>query len=392
MDNLHVLVIPSGYPSAANPVGGIFYQDQARAMVTAGARVGVTYPDLRSLRTFKPSALRENHLQVDITQRDRFVTITWKGWNIPPGHPLLRQLFVQQASRLANIYVTRYGKPDLLHAHGAMWAGIAARIVAARLEIPYVITEHSSAIGRGLLPPKRVSDVQACYADAARILTVSQTLGQDMGPYLKGRSYTVVPNVVDTEFFTPPMEPRQSQSWTLLAIANLVPVKGLSTLVRAFAKYLHGPNITLRIGGDGPDRRSLESLAERLGVADRVQFLGRLTRERVRAEMWKANAFVMASRYETFGVAAIEALATGLPVVATRCGGAPQMILAEAGVLADPDDIDSLGGAMVQLLDSRQRFEQVASEVSADIPSRFGPTAVADALLGIYGVLAMEAT
>jgi glycosyltransferase involved in cell wall biosynthesis len=385
VSKMHVLVIPSGYPSAENPVRGIFYRDQVCALARAGARVGVAYPDLRSLRTFKPTALVANHFQVETALNEQMITITWNGWNIPPGRLLLKRLFVQQTSHLVEIYLSRYGRPDVLHAHGAVWGGVAASTVAARHAIPYVITEHSSAVGRGLLSSRSARDVAQCYADAAAILTVSHKLGHDMGQYLKGRRYTVVPNVVDTAFFTPPPIPRQSRSWTLLAVASLLPSKGVSTLILAFAKYLRGPNVMLRIGGEGPERKSLECLAQKLGVGDRVQFLGRLTREQVRTAMWQANAFVIASRYETFGVVAIEALATGLPVVATRCGGTPELLPPETTVLANPDDVESLGRAMLQVLESRRRFEQAALEACADITSRFGPNAVADVLLDIYG-------
>jgi glycosyltransferase involved in cell wall biosynthesis len=383
MDNLHVLVMPSGYPSRANPVRGIFYQDQVRALAGAGVRVGVAYPDLRSLRTFTPTALVDNHFQF-VTELDgRSATLRWNAWRIP-GTRLQGRLFTKAAMELFDRYSMRNGEPDVLHAHSAVWGGLAARAIAIRKGIPYVVTEHSSVIGRAVLPSWMVAEVEKCYADATEVLTVSDALGKDLRAYLRGRKYLVTPNVVDTTFFNPPVAQRPTHPFTYLAVANLVPTKGLSTLVRAFARFHADAKVVLRIGGDGPDRRALASLVEQLGQAHRVQLLGRLTREQVRAEMWRANVFVVASRYETFGVVALEALATGLPIVTTRCGGTPEIVPANAAVLAEPDDAKSLHGALAHSLGSYSSLALAAGVARSQVVGQFGPAAVAEALMRVY--------
>ena len=119
--------------------------------------------------------------------------------------------------------------------------------------------------------------------------------------------------------------------------------------MRAFAAAFRNgpPRVTLDIGGDGPQRRELESLAHNLGVADRVHFLGSLSQRQVKEALWRSNFFVLPSFVETFGVVFIEAMATGLPVIGTRCGGPDDFILADVGMLIEPGDVENLSQALI---------------------------------------------
>ena len=113
--------------------------------------------------------------------------------------------------------------------------------------------------------------------------------------------------------------------------------KGQADLLRAFAERFAGdPSVRLGIGGDGPERGRLHELAGSLAIAEQVDWLGALDRDGVRQAMCEADAFVLPSRLETFGVVVIEALACGLPVVATRSGGAAVTALSSIVGCATP--------------------------------------------------------
>ena len=113
-----------------------------------------------------------------------------------------------------------------------------------------------------------------------------------------------------------------------------------------------------------------------------MRFLGLLDRDKVRETMWKANAFVLPSYFETFGVVLIEAMATGLPVISTKCGGPEDFITSDVGYLVSPGDIEGLAKAMINLLDNYSSFDSI--EISKIIRNKFSYEAVASSLSNIY--------
>jgi glycosyltransferase involved in cell wall biosynthesis len=140
--------------------------------------------------------------------------------------------------------------------------------------------------------------------------------------------------------------------------------------------------VRLVVVGDGPERARLERAAQALGLGDRVAFRGALDRAGVRRALWEADAFVLASRRETFGVVLLEAMATGLPVLATRCGGPDALVTPATGVLVAPDDAPGFAAALRGL---RQAFvEYDPAAVRAYVRRDFGAAAFARRSLVLY--------
>jgi glycosyltransferase involved in cell wall biosynthesis len=123
-------------------------------------------------------------------------------------------------------------------------------------------------------------------------------------------------------------------------------------------------------------------LATTLGISDQAQFPGRLAREEVLTAMSHANAFVLSSRYETFGVVVIEALALGLPVVSTRCGGPESIVREQDGILVPVDNVEALAEAMVKIYESQNQYNP--AEIRDACRDRFSEKAVANRLMKIY--------
>jgi glycogen synthase len=138
-------------------------------------------------------------------------------------------------------------------------------------------------------------------------------------------------------------------------LGRVVEKKGFDLLLRAFAQIAAGqPEVVLAIGGDGPALPALQSLADELEIADRVRFLGRLSRDAVAIAMEHAEIFVMPSRLEPFGIVVLEAWRAGRAVIATSRGGAPEFVDdGTTGLLVDPFDTPALAGALSRLLCDR---------------------------------------
>ncbi len=385
MSDPHVLVLPSWYPTHYSPMRGSFFLEQARALQQAGLQVGVIYPDFRSYRTLKDGALFATHFQLSKQIEDGLPSVRFDGWN-PISARLRGRMFLSLTKRLWKAYVDRWGRPDIIHAHSALWGGAAARELAYKTGIPYVITEHSSAYARGLIRPWQRDILSKAFSQTAALITVSQSLAQSLEPFLESKHapIKIIPNMVDTAFFTLNPALHSEGPFRFLVVAFLTANKGIDCLLRAFARAFNdAPDVILEIGGDGPERRPLESLVDALSLRDRVRFLGSLSREAVREAMWRANAFVLPSYVETFGVVLIEAMATGLPVIATRSGGPEEIITPRTGALVAPGDESALAQALVDMRNNRDRFLP-GDQIRKEIVTKFSQQAVIGQLLAVY--------
>jgi glycosyltransferase involved in cell wall biosynthesis len=357
---VHILFIPSWYPTTEAPQTGLYFVDQACALSKAGFQVGVVYPEQQSLRRFSVDALRRKHLQCKFDIEQGIPTLRHFGWNIFWRLPIRHRVRIRHARLLTHRYIEGFGRPDLIHVQSARWAGAAAEKIEHELNIPYVITEHFSGFQETTLPQNEVRLAKKGFDTARQIASVSSSLRDHLAAQnLAARDRVqVIPNMVDGDFFTPPPEPRTSDTFRFFALSHLQPWKGLDILLHAFAHaFQPDDKVELVIGGNGPERQRLKHLAQDLSIADHVGFAGRMTRQEVRSALWNADAFVHPSFEETFGVVLIEAMATGVPVLATACGGPEEIVTPETGMLVAPRDVDALAQAMQELYDTADRYD-----------------------------------
>ena len=165
-----------------------------------------------------------------------------------------------------------------------------------------------------------------------------------------------------------------------LFVGRLVPQKGVDVLIAAFAKQSSG---VLLIAGQGVDRASLEAQAAELGVASRVFFLG--VRRDVPSLMKVADCFVLASRLEGLGMVLVEAIMSGLPVVATNVDGIPEVVEdGKTGELVAPDDIGAFAAAMQKAREDKARDESIRAYGREQMQKLFSIQAHVDAILACF--------
>jgi L-malate glycosyltransferase len=378
----HVLVLPSFYSDPEKPVSGIFFKEQAVALQRAGMRVGVAYVEPRRLRSFRLSHLKKNHFQMTEGVEAGVTTLRLRGWNLLLQYDLGGLLWARMTKALVNRYIALFGRPDVIHAHNTHWAGYAAYLVSKSTGIPYVITEHSSSFLMDQLSPLSLSLAGKVFRDSSSIIGVSSAICREVARFSGGNNAVVIPNVVDTEYFSLPEEEPATDTFVFLAVAQLNRNKGFDVLIRAFAaRFRDQAKVRLVIGGDGPEKEALAVLAACCGISDKVRFLGALSRDGVRSAMWNANALVVSSHHETFGVVLIEALSTGLPVIATKCGGPEDIVTPEVGILVEPGDVeqlvDALGKTFLGPKQSRRLFRARAMDY-------FSESTVSSAIRDVY--------
>ncbi|GAA4382391.1 glycosyltransferase [Hymenobacter koreensis] len=288
----------------------------------------------------------------------------------------------------------RWGRPQLVHVHVLLRTGVAAWLLKLLQGIPYVVTEHWTLY----LPPNahRIGWLRhRLTAFIVRQAHALHTVSADLAAALNRLGATnpttaIIPNVVDTELFRPASTVPQ-QGYRLLNVAAFnEAAKNLSGLLRVVARLrLRFPQLTLRVAGYGPDEARLRELAQELGVLSNgtIQFLGKLNHAAVAAEMQQADAFVLFSNYENLPCVLIEAQASGLPAVATRVGGVPELLPGHdgRGRLVPPGNEAALEQALEELL-SQPR--PLPAQLREQAVARFGVVAVGRQFAAMYtGIL-----
>ncbi|MDH3889696.1 MAG: glycosyltransferase [candidate division Zixibacteria bacterium] len=247
-------------------------------------------------------------------------------------------------------------RPAIVHAHYASSCGFVAVRVGVRplvlsvwgddiIEFPHRSPLHRWIVKRAIIGSDFVSATSHMLAEETERL---------VGGAVKPR---VIPFGVDLNRFT--FSERPSRSTVHIGTVRWLTKKyGLEYLIRAFARLAATrDNLKLTIIGWGPLRPELEGLAGSLGIGDRVTFTGRLPNDEVARCFESFDLFVMpsVSRGETFGVAAVEAMASGLPVVASDIGGLPEVVAdGLTGRLAPPGDVERLTAALEHYVDSEE--------------------------------------
>jgi glycosyltransferase involved in cell wall biosynthesis len=344
---LHVLILPSYYQTEDRPYSGTFFRDWACALQRAGVRVGVAYVEGRSLRTLSRRALRAAHFQTTSEAEDGLPTVRLKGWNTLAQWTGGGLVWSRIAQRVIREYMKRHGRPDIIGAQSATWAGYAAWRAHKHWGLPYVITEVTTGFGTGNVRGLEAAFSRRAFANAAAVIAISENLRTRLSRFGGARHLEVIPCTMDESYWTAPPQPRTRNPFTFYAQAHLTPRKGLDILIRAFAaQFQRDATVRLVIGGGGVIRNDLEALAESSGVQSQVTFLGEIPRDAVREAMWNADCFVLPSHAENFGVVLIEALSTGLPVISTRCGGPEDIITDDVGMLLRPGDERGLAEAL----------------------------------------------
>lgn len=164
--------------------------------------------------------------------------------------------------------------------------------------------------------------------------------------------------MVDCDFFKRERLDNRSDNFVFFSLAYLTHKKGFDILLEAFAKTFKGQEkVKLKIGGDGEEKLKLINMSKNLGIDKQIEFLGSLTREKVVYEMNRCDAFVLASRFETFGVVFIEALACGKPVIVPNIEGPKEIVNKNNGLVFKKEDVKDLSEKLLKIATDYQKYD-----------------------------------
>ena len=342
---VRLLTFTTLYPHAGAPNHGVFVENRLRHLVGTGRATSsviapVPWFPSRSRRfgawsKFAWAAHEEVRHGLQVT-RPRFAAIPAVGmWAAPAtlyaaAKPAVRRLLARH-------------EVDLIDAHYLYPDGIAAVMLGRTFGLPVVLTARGSDVTQ--LPdyrlPRRMIRWAMARADA--LISVSAGLKQAMTALgADQHKITVLRNGVDLAIFNPPADAGNRaalraglglQGPTLLSVGHLIERKGQHLIVQALSRL---PGWTLLLVGEGPERAKLEALARRLGLAERVRFMGAQPHETLAQLYGSADIAVLASSREGWANVLLESMACGTPVVASDIPGNPEVVQArEAGLIVE---------------------------------------------------------
>lgn len=299
---------------------------------------------------------------------------------IPGNEEKNIQRWASGTRRLYRRYEKEFGKPDLILCHSVTWAGYAASLIREESGIPYLVVEHRSFFvwstekARQMVKPYYLPFFEKAYRNCSKLVLVSESLLtglKELMPWIDQKT-TLIPNMIREDMFLPPAQERGTDPFVFFWAGRLEHVKGIDVLIQAtqMLKETGVENFIIRLAGKGSLRRDLEEMAKESGVSDLIHFLGRISREEIQKEMQMSSCFVLPTRYEAFGAVLIEAMATGLPVIATRSGGPDFIVTSGNGVLVDAENAEQLAGAMGEMMMSFKDYS--APEIREQTLKRYG--------------------
>lgn len=372
---MKVLIVSRGLPQPDNPTFGIFELDQAKALTKQGIDVTFFAVDLRSIR-------RKRKYGVVKTLHDGIecYTISIPLGNVPPnifcpvGSVALKYLFNR-------VFKDSTEYPDIIHAHFHRQGYMAAELSKVT-GIPLVITEHSSDMEKEVVDPKLLKYASAGYRRAKEVIAVSKSLAKRLYENT-GVKCTVINNILDTALFVPQQKKQESNSFHFISVGRLEEPKKVEDLIAAFANVCKkNTNVQLDIYGAGAKMTLAKELIEKNELQNKVHLRGAVDRSEVALSLRKADCFILLSNSETFGVAYIEALASGIPVIATRCGGPEEFMEEQYGLLIDKWSIEQAEDAMLYMCKNIRDYNGIA--ISDQIRKRFSPETIAKQLMAVY--------
>lgn len=373
---MRIFVVSNGYPSKRSPQLGCFERDQAEALAALNHEVVMISYD-RRFRWFW------RKLGITIIRCNNVTSINI--FLVPNKIVrLLGKRFYQWFKHWQIDYVYKravklFGPPDVLYSHFLPVTSNAI-FLKQKYGIPLVAMEHWSEVAKENIRPGFLRMGKDTYPHVDKLLSVSPVLQNHLIKKFNAQS-EVVYNIVGREFdYDPSVQP--NETFTIVSVGSLIHLKRLDIAVEAFNIVQKQVPCQLLIIGEGPELHNIKTQIIKLGLGDCVKLLGRKTKTEIAHLYRRSHVLLLSSELETFSVVCIEAMACGLPVVATRCGGPESFIHQENGVLCSVNDVSEIAEALLSVIHNYSQYNH--KEIADGCQRRFGAHTIAHQLTHIF--------
>lgn len=378
---MYILMISRGIPTQNDPQWGCFEKDQAEALASIGHRVVVMSVDSRFIRRRRKIGYTEvSNNKVHYINLYLFPTAILGCLGERIGTWLRFVLRSRQFTLLMKRVISKFGLPDIIYSHFYHNTAHAVKI-KEKYNIPVVGIEHAALLNDDVIPYAMKYRGNIAYESADAIISVSQTLRKRI-KYHFNRDSFVVYNAVGNEFKYY-SDKSSNKPFTFISVGTLEFRKGFDLLITAFSLLdLHKDSWKMIIVGSGEELSSLQNQISKAGLDDNVILLGRKSKAEIVQLLNDSHVFILPSRNENFSVAVLEALACGLPVISSICGGIRECIDDTNGLLFPVDDVSALSDCIRTIYDNYSSYNR--RQISQNCMKRFSASVIAKQLTKVF--------
>jgi glycosyltransferase involved in cell wall biosynthesis len=365
--SMKILFLTPWYPDEKNPNHGIFIKDQAVALsqqhevVVISSKVNYTKFGLAAFE------LKESSFQ-NLKEYRLIINRSLRIYN------QLNYFFI--SARVAAQVASQW-KPDIIHGNIGYPGGFWSWWVSKKINKPFIITEHTFIYNnfRSLIHKKLTL---FALRQSAAVITVSTKAADEIKRYVEAQ-VQVVPNIVEVSSYS--IRPYPAGVIVIGFLGSLsTPKKGLDVLLRILSKI--NKNFILHIGGEGALLKTYKELANGLGLSTKCRFLSFIQPHDVPEFMNQLHFFVNTSRFESFGIAIVEAMASGLPAVSFDNGGPSDFVNQDNGLLVENQNEEKLKEAMEWMMENYKTYDR--EKIRASVVNRFSKETFVDQMNKIY--------
>ena len=380
MERKKILWLCSWYPSKMDPFNGDFIQRHARAAALFNDIhvIHVTYDYPNDVENSGQELNSIGQLSEQIVYFKKKKSLKAK---------LTNQLrWLANYKKAIRNYIIKNGKPDLVHLHVPMKAGVLALWMKKSYKISYIVTEHWG-IYNHIVEDKYASKSVAfkkytkkIFERASKFISVSDYLAKGVNRQICKKDYVVIPNAVDTDLFY--YKEKEASAFRFIHVSNMVPLKNAEGILRSFKNFIQ-QNINaelIMVGDIGPQIRDY---AQTLSFpAGAIKFLGEIPYTQVAAEMQKADCLLLFSNIENSPCVIGEALCCGLPVITTNVGGIPELTSESNSLLIESKDEDALTQAMHEMVGGINNYNR--KKIAENAISKFSYSVIGKQINTVY--------
>ncbi|OIR00700.1 glycogen synthase [mine drainage metagenome] len=380
---MKILWLASWYPDFYEPTNGDFIQRHAIAVSKI-----IPVDLIHVVQVGKNISTKEDYVYSKKGNLQEFIySFAFRKW----GWSWLDKIryniyFISYYRTVLNKYSRQYGKPDLIHVHVPMKAGMLAIEFSHRWKIPFIVSEHSSMYDRVAADNflKRSyffrTNTKKIFKNAAAVTNVSAAIGKKVQDIFGLKQTEVVHNVVaTTRFYYQPNNERNVFRW--LHVSSLYQLKNVEGIIEAF-KSLNQVRQDWELIIVGNASQKLIDQVFETGLSNKIKFVGELQHRDVAKQMMDASALVLFSRHENFPCVIIEALCCGVPVVSSNVGGVSEAVNDSNGLLVESENIEALKNAFIFMIDNYHLYD--LQQISMDASKKYSEEVIGGQFVSLY--------
>lgn len=378
MNKLKILVIPSWYPNEKDKLWGNYFIKQSEAL-NEYADVSMLYINrigLKELKKYKKEKLTDgydkNLYKFNFYKK---TIINYKAVSIDYSF----KRYEKAAYKAYKKYIEIIGKPDIILVESTLPAGLAAKYIKEKENIPYVVHEHSLDVLNNPIYKKYVNEI---LKNADDYMAVNSDIANSIKKVRK--DCHIVPNFIDCNKFDVERI-KTNKDFNLISICNFYKVKALEVLLKALNIVVNEKNnkdVKLKIVGTGDYKDYYESICNSLNLNENVEFVGYVENAKIPNILANSDVLCISSTVETFCIPIVEAFSSGIPVITTDCTGPLEIVDKTNSIVVPKNNIEEYSDAIIKMKKDYKKYN--SKEIKKYAFDRYDKSVICKKIINIF--------